>query len=40
MGALIGFMVGYALGTQAGPESLEKLRRAWEEIAASDEFKG
>jgi len=40
MGALIGFLVGYALGTQAGPESLEQLRRAWEEIAASDEFKG
>jgi membrane protein DedA with SNARE-associated domain len=30
MGALAGFIVGYVLGTKAGPEALERLRRVSE----------
>lgn len=40
MGALIGFILGYSLGVKAGPEGYEKLRRAWQDISSSEEFKG
>jgi hypothetical protein len=40
MGTLIGFVFGYLAGAQAGPEGYRKLRDAWQEIIASDEWKG
>jgi|RhiMetdeSRZDD1v2_1073273.scaffolds.fasta_scaffold2426612_2 hypothetical protein len=40
MGALIGFMFGYVVGTKAGPEGLEELRKAWDVVSRSDEFQG
>jgi|SRR5271156_140256 len=39
MGALLGFMLGYVLGAKAGPESYDELRKAWETIVNSEEFK-
>jgi hypothetical protein len=39
MGALAGFIVGYVLGTKAGPEALERLRRAWDDIRESEDFR-
>jgi hypothetical protein len=38
MGALIGFIFGYVVGTKAGPEGLEELRKAWDVVSKSDEF--
>ncbi len=38
MGTLIGFALGYALGLKAGPMQ-EELRKAWQDITASAEFK-
>jgi hypothetical protein len=40
MGAILGFMMGYVLGAKEGPERFEELRKAWETIVNSDEFKG
>jgi hypothetical protein len=40
MGAILGFMMGYMLGAKEGPERFEELRKAWETIVNSDEFKG
>jgi hypothetical protein len=40
MGTLVGFVFGYVVGAKAGPEGYQKLRDAWEEILASDEWKG
>jgi hypothetical protein len=40
MGALMGFILGYSLGVKAGPEGYEQLRKAWQEISSSEEFKG
>lgn len=40
MGALIGFIIGYALGTKAGPERVEELKRAFADISKSPEFRG
>lgn len=40
MGALVGFAVGYMLGTQAGPDGVAKIVAAWTEISSSEEFKG
>ena len=40
MGALIGFILGYSLGVKAGPEGYEQLRKAWQEVSNSEEFKG
>ncbi len=39
MGALLGFAVGYVLGTRAGEQGIEKLVVAWKEIRASPEFR-
>jgi len=38
MGGLIGFILGYYAGAKDGPERLEELRRALEEITASEDF--
>jgi hypothetical protein len=38
MGALLGFVMGYYLGTKAGPERYEELRKAWQTIVNSEEF--
>jgi len=40
MGTLAGLIVGYAVGAGTRPEGYRKLREAWEEIQASDEWKG
>jgi hypothetical protein len=40
MGAILGFMMGYVLGAKEGPERFDELRKAWEVIVNSDEFKG
>lgn len=40
MGALVGFVVGYFMGTKAGPGNLDEIREAWKTISASEEFKG
>ena len=40
MGAILGFMMGYVLGAKEGPERFHELRKAWEVIVNSDEFKG
>jgi hypothetical protein len=40
MGALIGFMVGYYLGTKAGPNGIEELMEAWRSIQESEDFQG
>ena len=39
MGALMGFIVGYLAGVKAGPEGLDELKRAWQTIQQSEEFK-
>ena len=40
MEALLGFAVGYFLGTKAGREGLQELRESWKVVSASDEFQG
>jgi hypothetical protein len=40
MGALLGFMLGYVLGAKEGPARFDELRKAWETIVNSEEFKG
>jgi len=40
MGTPLGFIFGYLAGAQAGPEGYQKLRDAWQEIVASEEWKG
>jgi hypothetical protein len=40
MGALAGFIVGYIAGVNAGPQGIEELRKAWQTVAASEEFQG
>ena len=40
MGALLGFMLGYVLGAKEGPDRFDELRKAWETIINSEEFKG
>jgi hypothetical protein len=37
MGALIGFVVGYVLGTRAGDKGAAELKEAWNTIRSSDE---
>jgi len=39
MGAVVGFAVGYLLGTQAGREGLEELVASWKVISESDEVR-
>ena len=40
MGTPLGLIFGYLAGAQAGPEGYQKLRDAWQEIVASEEWKG
>jgi tripartite-type tricarboxylate transporter receptor subunit TctC len=40
MGTLAGLIVGYMVGAGTGTEGYRKLRDAWQEIQASDEWKG
>jgi len=37
MGTIIGLVIGYVLGTQAGPDEWEEIREAWKTIVASPE---
>lgn len=37
MGALIGVIVGYAMGTKAGDDGLKELKEAWATIRSSQE---
>jgi hypothetical protein len=39
MGTIIGVMVGYALGTRAGPDGWKEFEEAWRVIAASEEVR-
>ncbi len=39
MGALIGFVVGYYVGTTEGRDAIPRMLDAWQFIAKSDEFK-
>jgi hypothetical protein len=39
MGTVIGVMVGYALGTRAGPDGWQEFRDAWKVIASSEEVR-
>ena len=40
MRTLLGFAVGFYLGTKAGPNGLDELAKAWEAIRESEEFQG
>jgi hypothetical protein len=39
MGTIIGVVIGYALGTRAGPEGWDEFKEAWKVISTSDEVK-
>lgn len=37
MEVVIGFIIGYILGTQSGPLDLDEISQAWEDIRKSEE---
>jgi hypothetical protein len=37
MGVIIGFIIGYIVGTKSSPVDYEEIRRAWDEIKSSKE---
>jgi hypothetical protein len=39
MGAMIGMVIGYVLGTRAGERGFEELKDAWQTITTSEEVK-
>ncbi|MGA7419593.1 MAG: hypothetical protein WB765_05020 [Acidimicrobiales bacterium] len=39
MGAMIGFVLGYALGTRAGEQGWNDLVESWRTISSSDEVR-
>ena len=39
MGAMIGMVIGYVMGTRAGERGYEELRDAWRTITTSEEVK-
>jgi hypothetical protein len=39
VGAIIGFFLGYVLGTKAGADGQEQLKNAWTTITSSEELK-
>jgi hypothetical protein len=39
MGALVGVVIGYVLGTRAGEKGYDEFRLAWKTITSSDEVK-
>jgi hypothetical protein len=38
MGTLLGFALGYYLGTQAGPNGVDDLLKSWREIQESEDY--
>jgi hypothetical protein len=38
MGTLLGFALGFYLGTKAGPDGIEELAKAWQTITESEDF--
>lgn len=38
MGTLVGFALGYYLGSKAGPKGTEDLLKAWQEIKQSEDY--
>ncbi|HEV3113651.1 MAG TPA: hypothetical protein VGY99_24460 [Candidatus Binataceae bacterium] len=38
MGTLLGFALGFYLGTKAGPNGIDDLTKAWQTISESEEF--
>lgn len=38
MGTLLGFALGFYLGTKAGPNGIDDLTKAWQTIRESEEF--
>ncbi|MGH8884511.1 MAG: hypothetical protein ACRDYX_04930 [Egibacteraceae bacterium] len=39
MGAIVGFALGYYLGTQDGKEGFQRLLDSWAYVSKTDEFK-
>jgi hypothetical protein len=39
MGVVIGVLIGYALGSKAGPEAWSELEEAWKTIVESEEVR-
>jgi len=39
MGAMIGFLLGYVLGTRAGDKGWRELQSSWHTIRSSDEVR-
>ena len=39
MGVIIGVLIGYALGSRAGPEAWTELEEAWHTIYTSEEVR-
>jgi hypothetical protein len=39
MGAIVGVVIGYVLGTRAGEKGWDELREAWHTISTSDEVR-
>jgi hypothetical protein len=39
MGAIVGVLIGYALGTRAGEDGWDELRDAWTVISRSEEVR-
>jgi hypothetical protein len=37
MGTIIGFVIGYVLGTRAGQQGFEELKQAWATVSSSEE---
>jgi hypothetical protein len=38
MGTLLGFALGFYLGTKAGPDGIDELAKAWQTISESEDF--
>jgi hypothetical protein len=38
MGTLLGFALGFYLGTKAGPDGIDELAKAWQTINESEDF--
>jgi hypothetical protein len=39
MGAIIGMVIGYVMGTRAGDQGYQELKDAWKTISSSQEVK-
>lgn len=40
MGTMMGFVLGYVLGTRAGEEGWQALVESWQTISSSEEMRG